>query len=100
VSDGDEPVARVPRGRWFGKAPRTIELLRIGMVGTLLVVIVVLGRPCAEGMSRFVESFAPPPDAGPPVPSLQYERLTEEQIRTRFPGGIDAGAVVAPASPR
>lgn len=87
----------MPRGKWFGKAPRTVEIMRIGMVGTLLVVILVLGRPCAEGMSRFVESFAPAPDAAPAAPALQYERLTEEQIRKRFPGGFDAGVAPAPA---
>ncbi|HUS66611.1 MAG TPA: hypothetical protein VMZ28_18870 [Kofleriaceae bacterium] len=88
---------KLPRGRWFGgKGPRSNEILRIGMVATLLVVIVVMGRPCAEGMSRFVESFAPPPDAGPPQPSLQVERLTPEEIERRFPSGNDAGAVAAP----
>lgn len=88
-----EAAEKLPRGRWFGgKGPRSVEIIRIGMVATLLVVIVVLGRPCAEGMSRFVESFAPPPDAGPAKPALQVERLTPEEIERRFPSGLDAGA--------
>jgi hypothetical protein len=95
-----EPVDRLPRGRWFGgKGPRSIEILRIGMVATLLVVIVVLGRPCADGMARFVESFAPAPDAGPAKPALQVERLTPEEIERRFPSGADAGAAAPAPSP-
>ena len=97
-----EAPEKLPRGRWFGgKGPRSIEILRIGMVATLLVVIVVLGRPCADGMARFVESFAPPPDAGPAPkqPSLQVERLTPEEIERRFPSGqVDAGPPAKPPS--
>lgn len=97
------PETKLPRGKWFGKAPRSIEILRIGMVATLLVVVVVLGRPCAEGMAQFVESYAPPPDAGPAAkrPALQIERLTPEEIERRFPsGGADAGAPAPlPAAP-
>jgi hypothetical protein len=80
----EEPTPKLPRGKWFGTI-RTVEIIRIGMVATVLVVVVVLGRPCADGISRFVESYAPPPDAGPPA--MQYERLTEEEIKKRFPGG-------------
>ncbi|HEY8141121.1 MAG TPA: hypothetical protein VIG06_00565 [Kofleriaceae bacterium] len=80
----EEPTPKLPRGKWFGTI-RTVEIIRIGMVATVLVVVVVLGRPCADGISRFVESYAPPPDAGPPA--VQYERLTEEEIKKRFPGG-------------
>lgn len=87
----DEPVPRLPRGKWFGGNVRTIELLRIGMVGTLLVVIIVLGRPCADGMASFVEGFGAPPDAGPPPRQMKVERLTEEEIKRRFPGS-DAGS--------
>lgn len=84
MSERDGDVPKLPRGRWFGTI-RTVEIIRIGMVATVLVVVVVLGRPCADGISRFVESYAPPPDAGPPA--MKYERLTEEQIKKRFPGG-------------
>lgn len=84
MSERDGDVPKLPRGRWFGTI-RTVEIIRIGMVATVLVVVVVLGRPCADGISRFVESYAPPPDAGPP--EMKYERLTEEEIKKRFPGG-------------
>ncbi|HLU67782.1 MAG TPA: hypothetical protein VKZ63_15970 [Kofleriaceae bacterium] len=99
---GDGEVPRLPRGRWFGGI-RSIELIRIGFVATALVILIVLGRPCADGMARFVESFAPPPDAGPEAParSLHLERLTEEEIRQRFPGGDEepASPDEEPASP-
>jgi hypothetical protein len=93
---GDDETPKLPRGRWFGSL-RTIELIRIGMVATVLVVVIVLGRPCADGIARFVESYAPPPDAGPPA--VQYERLTEEEIRKRFPGGDQLDADDKPPAP-
>ncbi len=81
-----DETPKLPRGKWFGNV-RAIEIIRIGMVATVLVVVIVLGRPCADGVARFVESYAPPPDAGPPQPAMKYERLTEEEIKKRFPGG-------------
>ncbi|HEU5060888.1 MAG TPA: hypothetical protein VFU21_30365 [Kofleriaceae bacterium] len=101
MSRTDDDVPKLPRGRWFG-ALRTVEIIRIGMVATVLVVVIVLGRPCADGIARFVESYAPPPDAGPAsAPAMKYERLTEEEIKKRFPGGdeLDAKAPAAPAAP-
>jgi hypothetical protein len=101
VSDPDEPVPRLSRGAGFKL--RTPDLVRIGMFATLLVCVIALGRPCADGMAGFVESFSPPPDAAPAAPAIQLERLTEEEIRRRFPGGDpDAGPEAtqpAPPSP-
>ena len=95
---GDQDIPKLPRGRWFGKVS-SIEIIRIGMVATVLVVVIVLGRPCADGVSQFVESYAPPPDAGPAAPPMQYERLTEEEIKKRFPGGEEIdGAKREPAT--
>lgn len=95
-----DSTPKLPRGKWFGNV-RAIEIIRIGMVATVLVVVIVLGRPCADGIARFVDSYAPPIDAGPPAPSMQYERLTEEEIKRRFPGGdeLDAEKPPAPAPP-
>jgi len=98
-SERDEPAAsgardediKLPRGKWFGNV-RGIEIIRIGMVASVLLVVIMLGRPCADGMARFIESYAPPPDAGPAP--VQYERLTEEEIRKRFPSGDE------PVTPR
>jgi hypothetical protein len=90
VSAPDDPVPRLSRGR--GLRMRTPDLVRIGMFATLLVCLIALGRPCADGMAGFVESFSPPPDAAPAAaPPLQLERLTEDEIRKRFPGEPDAG---------
>jgi hypothetical protein len=90
---GDDDVPRLPRGK--GLRLRTADVARIAMVGLLLVCIVVLGRPCASGVAGFVDSFSPAPDAGPAAPAvedMQLERLTEEEIRRRFPGDeADAG---------
>lgn len=83
---GDDGTPRLPRGKWFGNL-RAIEIIRVGMVATVLVVVIVLGRPCADGIARFVDSYAPPVDAGPRAPAMRYERLTEEEIKKRFPGG-------------
>lgn len=86
----DEPVPRLSRGR--GLRLRTSDLVRIGLFVTLLIFVVVMGRPCADGVAGFVESFSPPPDAAPAAAPIQLERLTEEQIRQRFPSGeSDAG---------
>jgi len=89
-----EPIPRLSRGR--GLRLRTSDLVRIGMVATLLICILALGRPCADGMAGFVDSFSPPPDAAPAAaPALELERLTEEEIRRRFPGDPDAAAAEA-----
>jgi hypothetical protein len=83
----DDDVPRLPRGK--GLRLRPSDVARIGMVALLLVCIVVLGRPCASGVAGFVDSFSPAPDAGPAAPpaagEMQLERLTEEEIRRRFP---------------
>ena len=94
----EEPVPRLSRGR--GLRLRTSDVVRIGLFGTLLAFVVVMGRPCADGMAGFVESFSPPPDAGTAAPPLQLERLTEEEIRRRFPGDPDAGPAVREGADR
>lgn len=96
----DDGTPKLPRGKWFGNL-RAIEIIRIGMVATVLVVVIVLGRPCADGIARFVDSYAPPVDAGTLKPAMQYERLTEEEIKKRFPGGdqIDDGEKRPAAAP-
>jgi len=80
----DDDVPRLPRGR--GIRMRSGDAVRIGLFGTLLVMLLALGRPCASGVAGFVDSFSPPPDAAPPAAEgMQLERLTDEQIRERFP---------------
>ena len=90
----DQPVPRLPRGRWF-RISRA-DLFRIGMFTTLLIAVIALRRPCADGVASFVGSYEPDAAPSPRPPTLRYEHLSEEQIRQRFPrGAIDAG--VAPA---
>lgn len=96
MSEPDDPVPRLSRGR--GLRLRTPDLVRIGLVATLLVFVLVMGRPCADGMAGFVDSFSPP-DAAPAAPALQLERLTEEEIRRRFPSGEDAGPEQTESAP-
>lgn len=86
----DDDVPRLPRGKGFRMRPA--DLMRVGMFVTLLIMIVVLGRPCASGVAGFVDSFSPSPDAAPaPAQDMKLERLTEEEIKKRFPAGDEAG---------
>jgi hypothetical protein len=83
-SGADDDVPRLPRGK--GLRMRSSDVVRVGLFATLLVMIIALGRPCASGVAGFVDGFSPPADAGPPAASgMQLERLTDEQIRARFP---------------
>jgi hypothetical protein len=55
----------------------------------------MLRRPCADSVATFVESFDEPPDAG--HSSMEYIRLTPEEIERRFPSHTqDAGTATAP----
>ncbi len=58
----EEPVPRLPRGKGWGLS--TGELIRIGMIASLLVAVIALRRPCADNVGQFIQSFEPPIDAG------------------------------------
>jgi hypothetical protein len=92
-ADRDGEVPRLPRGPLLRlSAP---ALFRIGMIAIVLVAVIALRRPCADGVASFVTTMDAP-DAGPP-PAMQLERLTEEDIKRRFPGpGADAGSASGP----
>jgi hypothetical protein len=84
MSDNDDPP-KLGRGPWWSGI-RGVELIRIGAVAIALLVVIMLGRPCADSVARFVDGYSI--DAAPPPrPTLEFERLTEEEIRKRFPGG-------------
>ncbi|MBE7453745.1 MAG: hypothetical protein HS111_34235 [Kofleriaceae bacterium] len=51
----DDDVPRLPRGKGF--ALSTPQLIRIVMVATALVALIVLQRPCARSVSKFVTGF-------------------------------------------
>lgn len=97
--DDDDDVPRLPRGR--GIHVRGRQLVRIGMLAALLVAIAVFGRPCADGVSDFIVSFSPPP-AVPTGPAElgrgEVRRLTDDEIRARFPSLIEADAGAAEPS--
>ncbi len=63
----DAPVPRLPRGRMFKLSMPA--LVRIAMTLTLLVMIIVIQKPCADGVSRFVAGFGSGSDVGSGVES-------------------------------
>jgi hypothetical protein len=99
-SDQDqEPIPRLPRGRILPRMA-LIDLIRIGMIASLLVVVIVLRKPCADGMANLIDMFSDP-DAGPPAAhELELRRLTDEEIREAFGGDVeldrDGGPAAAP----
>jgi hypothetical protein len=95
--DRDGEVTRLPRGplvRLDGPA-----LFRIAMVAIALVAILGLRKPCSDGMAGFVTGFDAPPDAAPAAAPLVLERLSEEDIRRRFPGSNGDAGPVEPTAP-
>lgn len=55
AADDDAPVPRLPRGRMIKlSVPMVVRIL---LTLTLLVMIVVIQKPCSEGVSRFVTGF-------------------------------------------
>ena len=57
----DDDVPKIPRGR--GLALSFGQILRIATVAVALVALIVLQKPCARSVSRFVTQFGPV-DAG------------------------------------
>lgn len=76
----DAPVPRLPRGRGI-KLSRP-ALLRIVFTAALLVVVVVIQKPCATGVSNFVNSFDGPAGSGSGSAAPQLPR----------PGAVDVPA--------
>lgn len=87
-ADREGEIPRLPRGplvKLSGPA-----LVRIGMVAVVLLAVIGLRRPCADGVASFISGFDAP-DAGPAAaPPMQLERLTEDEIKRRFPGPAGA----------
>ena len=82
-------VPRIGRRRRF--RINANDLIRIGLVGTLLVGIIMMRKPCADGVANFVTSFDEV-DAGVATtpPSMgDLRRLTDEEIRAAFRGDGD-----------
>jgi hypothetical protein len=79
-----EPVPRLPRGSGFKLS--TAELIRIAMFVALLLAVIVLRKPCSDGVAGFVDSFSPP-DAGvapqvlPPGEVIDLRNQSPEELR-------------------
>jgi hypothetical protein len=52
---GIEPVPRLPRTRGFRLSGP--QLVRVGLTGGLLVLVIAVQRPCADSVSKFVTGF-------------------------------------------
>ena len=64
---GDEqPVPRLPRGRGFKLSMPM--MVRIGGTLALLVVLVMMQKPCANAVSKFVTGFGDQGSAGSAMP--------------------------------
>lgn len=66
MADDDEPVPRLPRTRGFKLS--TPAMVRIGLTGALLVLIIIVQRPCADSVSKFVTSFSDEGSAAATMP--------------------------------
>jgi len=101
-AEDDEPVPKLPRGKFFRLSGP--EVVRILMFAALLVAVIILRKPCSEGVARFMETFAV--DAGPqPTESQIPERSirlrgdeSEEELQRKIDGLRDAGPVDYDAS--
>lgn len=101
----DDDVPRLPRGKGF--ALSTPQLIRIVMVATALVALIVLQRPCARSVSKFVTGFgqvdAGAADARPappvaPAGELLRADMTEAEMavviaRARAAAAAEAAAL-------
>lgn len=91
ASDDDEAVQRIPRGRGVKLAPG--HIFRILMVAGLLVMILVMRRPCADSIGKFVGQFDTPDAGTAPGKRDPYggKYLTEEEFRKQLDQARDAG---------
>jgi len=107
----DDEVPRLPRGR--GMRLSTAQLIQIVMVAVALVAVIVLQKPCARSVSRFVNSFelsdggvaradaasAAAPDGvmlrGDMTPA-QIEAAIAEARAAAGAAALDAGTAAAP----
>lgn len=55
MSDDDEPVAKLPRKVGFKLGGP--QLLRIGLTGALLALVLVMRKPCSDSVGKFITDF-------------------------------------------
>lgn len=93
----DDDVPKLPRGR--GLALSFPQILRITTVAVALVALIVLQKPCARSVSKFVTQFAPV-DAGVPRSDGAAAPVLPEGIHIRSdmtPAEIEAAVAQAKA---
>jgi len=70
----DDDVPRLPRGR--GVTLNRMQLMRIVFTAILLVVVLVLTKPCARATGKFVQSFdTPDGGSGAPKPITKPDQI-------------------------
>lgn len=88
----DPDVPRLPRGRGVKVGPA--HIFRILMVAGMLVMILVMRRPCADAIGNFVAQFDTP-DAGVTEPKAKDpyagKYMSEEEFRKTLDQARDAG---------
>jgi hypothetical protein len=52
---GDQPVPKIPRGR--GLKLSSGQMLRIGLTAAMLVMLILMTKPCSNAVSSFVTNF-------------------------------------------
>lgn len=103
--DSEDKIPKLPRAHRFGK-PSLNGIVRIGMIATVLYAIIVMRRPCADGVSQFIfKPGATLPDtdtAVPTDPAEQYpgfQLITAEEFMKRYhDGGVLDGDAAAERS--
>ena len=102
--DDEEPIPKLPRAPLFRKLSLP-AIVRIGMFGTLFYAIIVMRKPCADGVGRFITNFDDrAADAGEAAEEQSrypgYELITAEEALKRWPdkpagdGGAGDGGLV------
>jgi hypothetical protein len=66
AAQNDEDVVKLPRGKGFILSKG--QLLKVVLTASLLVFLLVIQRPCSEGVSKFVTSFDDPGSAAAKMP--------------------------------
>ncbi len=107
MSADDEPVPRLPRTRGFKLSMQ--QLVRIGLTGALLVLVIAIQRPCADSVSKFVTGFGeegsaasmPRPGAVEPPSgrgsAADYEQLRPDMTEAEIKAAIERSKARAAA---
>jgi hypothetical protein len=89
VPDPDDPeVPKLPRGRGGYLKLNPAHVFRILMIAGLLVMVLIMRKPCGDAIGKFVAQFDAP-DAGVSAPQPKY--MTEEEFRKQLDRSRDAG---------